>query len=231
MIKIQISKKKKNKKKPTPDVVNSYVGGSWVYTDLVKSHFFKQRNLLLEDPKKAIYDGEGIVGSPACGDVMRVWVKIDAKKDKITDFKWRTFGCASAIAATSMLSVMITEKGGMKIEDAFKIKPQDIMKRLGGLPDRKIHCSVLGDKALRTAVNSWFKKTEQFDRIIVEGGKIIDPNTKVTEADIEEAVLEGALTVEDVQKKTKVGIGYPECIPQVEQLIRFYREKYFGPDE
>jgi len=231
MIKIQISKKKKNKKKTTPDVVNSYVGGSWVYTDLVKSHFFKPRNLLLEDPKKAIYDGEGIVGSPACGDVMRVWVKIDAKKDKITDFKWRTFGCASAIAATSMLSVMITEKGGMKIEDAFKIKPQDIMKRLGGLPDRKIHCSVLGDKALRTAVNSWFKKTEQFDRIIVEGGKIIDPNTKVTEADIEEAVLEGALTVEDVQKKTKVGIGYPECIPQVEQLIRFYREKYFGPDE
>ncbi|OGI99471.1 hypothetical protein A3H53_02895 [Candidatus Nomurabacteria bacterium RIFCSPLOWO2_02_FULL_40_10] len=198
---------------------------------MVKSHFFKPRNLLLEDPKKAIYDGEGIVGSPACGDVMRVWVKIDAKKDKITDFKWRTFGCASAIAATSMLSVMITEKGGMKIEDAFKIKPQDIMKRLGGLPDRKIHCSVLGDKALRTAVNSWFKKTEQFDRIIVEGGKIIDPNTKVTEADIEEAVLEGALTVEDVQKKTKVGIGYPECIPQVEQLIRFYREKYFGPDE
>ena len=231
MIKIEISKKKKNKKKTTPDVVNSYVGGSWVYTDLVKSHFFKPRNLLLEDPKKAIYDGEGIVGSPACGDVMRVWVKIDAKKDKITDFKWRTFGCASAIAATSMLSVMITEKGGMKIEDAFKIKPQDIMKRLGGLPDRKIHCSVLGDKALRTAVNSWFKKTEQFDRIIVEGGKIIDPNTKVTEADIEEAVLEGALTVEDVQKKTKVGIGYPECIPQVEQLIRFYREKYFGPDE
>jgi NAD(P)H-nitrite reductase large subunit len=64
--------------------------------------------------------------------------------------------------------------------------------------------------------------------LVVEGQKIVDPNTKVTEADIEEAVLEGAVTVEDVQKKTKVGIGYPECLPQVEELIRFYKEKYFG---
>ncbi|OGN09382.1 MAG: hypothetical protein A3C61_00780 [Candidatus Yanofskybacteria bacterium RIFCSPHIGHO2_02_FULL_39_10] len=166
-----------------------------------------------------------------CGDVMRVWLKIDPKGDKITDFKWRTFGCASAIAATSMLSVMVTERGGMKIDKALQIKPQHITARLGGLPNRKIHCSVLGDKALRTAVNNWFKKTEQFDRIIVEGAKIIDPNTKVTEADIEEAVLEGAITLEEVQKRTKVGIGYPDCIPQVEQLIRFYREKYFGPDK
>jgi NAD(P)H-nitrite reductase large subunit len=63
---------------------------------------------------------------------------------------------------------------------------------------------------------------------MTDGTKIIDPNTKVTEADIEEAVLEGANTVEAVQKKTKVGIGYPECLPAVEQLIRFYQEKYFG---
>ncbi len=186
--------------------------------------------MLLEDPKRAEYDSEGVVGSPACGDVMRVWLKIDAKKDKIKSFKWRTFGCASAIASTSMLSLMITEKGGMKIEKALKIKPQDIIKRLGGLPDRKIHCSVLGDKALRAALNDWFKKTNQFDRIIVEGTQVIDPNTKVTEADIEEAVLEGAIDLASVQKRTKVGIGYPECLPKVEELIRFYREKYFGPE-
>ena len=130
-----------------------------------------------------------------------------------------------------MLSVMVTEKGGMKIDKALKIKPQDIMKRLGGLPDRKIHCSVLGDKALRAAINDWFKKTKQFSRIIVEGKEIIDPNTKTTEADIEEAVLEGSRTIEDVQKRTKVGIGYPECIPEVEQLIRFYSEKYYGNED
>jgi NAD(P)H-nitrite reductase large subunit len=126
---------------------------------------------------------------------------------------------------------MITEKGGMKIKDALKIRPQDIIKRLGGLPDRKIHCSVLGDKALRAAVNDWFKKTDQFDRIMVEGTQVIDPHTKVTEEDIEEAVLEGDLTLGEVQKRTKVGIGYPECLPKVEELIRFYREKYFGHDK
>ncbi|MBU6426931.1 iron-sulfur cluster assembly scaffold protein [Patescibacteria group bacterium] len=219
------------KRKQKPDVVNQYTGNSWAYSKEVREHFFKPKNLLWENPKSATkYDAQGIVGSPACGDVMRVWLKIDGKKDKITDFKWRTFGCASAIAATSMLSVMVTEKDGMGIEKALKIRPQDIIKRLHGLPDRKIHCSVLGDKALRAALNDWFKKTGQFDRVIVEGTRIIDPNTKVTEADIEEAVLEGATTLEAVQKKTKVGIGYPECIHTVEELIRFYREKYFGPD-
>ena len=219
---------KKNKQRP--DVVNKYVGGSWAYSDKVRSHFFSPQNLLLENPKDAQYDAEGAVGSPACGDVMRVWLNIDPKRDKITDFKWRTFGCASAIAATSMLSVMVTEKGGMKIDKALKITPQDIMKRLGGLPDRKIHCSVLGDKALRAALNYWFKKTDQTSRILVDGEKIVDPNTKVTEADIEAAVLEGATTLEAVQKRTKVGIGYPECLPAAEELIRFYREKYYGPD-
>ena len=218
---------KKNKTKK-PDIVNQYTGESWVYSPIVKRHFFKPKNLLMEKPDSAKYDSEGIVGSPACGDVMRVWLKVNAKNDRIRDFKWRTFGCASAIAATSMLSVMTTEKGGMKLDAAMKIKPQDITERLGGLPNRKIHCSVLGDKALRAAINNWFKKTEQFSRIIPESSRVIDPNTKVTDADIEEAVLEGASTLVAVQRRTKVGIGYPECIPEVEELIKFYYEKYFG---
>jgi NifU-like protein involved in Fe-S cluster formation/bacterioferritin-associated ferredoxin len=216
------------KKKTKPDVVNKITGESWAYTRAVKDHFFKPRNLLWNMPDGAQYDAEGIVGSPACGDVMRVWLKINKKKDKIIKFKWRTFGCASAIAATSMLSVMVTEKGGMKINKALAIKPQDIMKRLGGLPDRKIHCSVLGDKALRSAINHWFKKTGQFSRIIDEDSRVIDPNTKVTETDIEEAVIGGATTLEAVQKRTKVGVGNPRCIPEVEELIKFYAEKYYG---
>ena len=224
---------KKPAKKNKPDVVNKFAGGSWAYSKIVRDHFFNPKNLLWEMPSKSDakkFDAEGVVGSPACGDVMRVWLRVDPKKDRITEFKWRTFGCASAIAATSMLSHMITEKGGMKIDKALKIRPQDIMKRLGGLPDRKIHCSVLGDKALRMALNDWFKKTSQFERIVIEGAKVIDPNTKTTEADIEEAVLEGAATLEAVQKRTKVGIGFPECLPEVEDLIRFYKEKYFGPE-
>jgi NifU-like protein involved in Fe-S cluster formation len=222
------------KKVKRADIVNRHTGDSWAYTEIVKDHFFKPRNLLWEEPDEAtasLYDAHGVVGSPACGDVMHVWLKLDPATDRIKEFKWRTFGCASAIAATSMLSVMITEQDGMKIDDAMGVRPQDIMLRLGGLPDRKIHCSVLGDKALRAALNDWFRKTDQYDRIVIEGQKVVDPNTKTTEADIEEAVLEGAITLDAVQKRTKVGIGNPEVLPRVEELIRFYREKYFGPDK
>lgn len=219
---------KKKKKKFKPDIVNPITGENWAYSRVVKSHFFKPRNLLFESPDLAEYDCQGIVGSPACGDVMRVWLKIDGKKDRIKEFKWRTFGCASAIAATSMLSVIATEKGGMKLDKAMLLRPQNITARLGGLPNRKIHCSVLGDKALRAAINNWFRKSNQVARIIPESSRMIDSQTKTTDADIEEAVLEGAQTIADIQKKTKVGIGNPGCLPEVEELLKFYKEKYFG---
>lgn len=216
------------KNETRPDIVNHFNGQSWVYSPIVKSHFFRPRNFLTKDPPAGCFNSEGIVGSPACGDVMRIWLKINSKKDKIVQCKWRTFGCASAIAATSMLSVMVSEKGGMKLDQALKITPQDIMKRLGGLPDRKIHCSVLGDKALQLAVNNWFKKTGQYNRVVTDNSRVIDSRTKTTEADIERAVLEGATTLEAVQQRTKVGTGNPSCLPEVEQLIHFYKEKYSG---
>ena len=65
----------------------------------------------------------------------------------------------------------------------------------------------------------------------MEGSRVIDPQTKVTEADIEEAVIEGASTLNAVQQRTKVGVGYPQCLPEVEQLIHFYKEKYFGQNK
>lgn len=211
-----------------PDVVNQYTGDSWAYSEVVRDHFFNPRNLLLENPDKAAYDAEGMIGSPACGDVMRIWLKIDPQTERIKECKWRTFGCASAIAATSMLSVMVTEKGGMKLARALDLRPQDITSRLDGLPGRKIHCSVLGDKALRAAINNWFKKTGQYERVLPDGSKVIDPETKTTEADIEEAVLHGARTLADLQEITKVGIGNPEVLPAAEELLRFYTEKHYG---
>ena len=219
---------KNETKKMKPEVMNPSTGSAWVYSRIVKDHFFHPQNLLLTDPKQKQFNAHGLIGSPACGDVMRVWLTIDQASDRIKEFKWRTFGCASAIAATSMLSDMVTERGGMKVDKAMALKPQDITRRLGGLPNRKIHCSVLGDKALRMALNNWFKKTGQYERIVVEGTEIIDPITKVTEADIEEAAIEGVSTIKDLQKRTKVGIGNPECLPKAEQLLRFYNEKYFG---
>jgi nitrogen fixation NifU-like protein len=207
------------------DVVAPTKEKGWFYTDTVKEHFFHPKNFLEDEAayKEAYL---GMVGSPACGDAMKVWLMIE--DGKIKDFKWKTFGCASAIASTSMLSVMVTENGGMNVEEALKLRPQDIMARLGGLPARKVHCSVLGDKALRSAVNDYYRKTNQIEKIEVEAGRIIDHVLKITDHDIEEAVLEGADTLEKLQQRTKIGTGDPSCIPEVEQLIRFYKEKYFG---
>ncbi|MBI5045836.1 MAG: iron-sulfur cluster assembly scaffold protein [Candidatus Niyogibacteria bacterium] len=128
-----------------------------------------------------------------------------------------------------MFSVMVTEKGGMKLADALKIKPQDIIRRLKGLPDRKIHCSVLADKAFQKTVNNYFRKTRQYDRIITDGANIVDDRLNITDKDIEEAVLEGARDLEAVQRKLKVGVGMSsDSKASIEQLIRFYSEKYYG---
>ncbi|MBU2566981.1 iron-sulfur cluster assembly scaffold protein [Patescibacteria group bacterium] len=220
-----MNNKKEDKK---VDVTNRQGSGSF-YSTVVKDHFFHPKNFM-EDETGYIADGIGMVGSPACGDVMRVWIKVDPKSERITDLKWKTFGCASAIAATSMMSVMVTENEGMTLDEARKLRPQDITFRLDGLPQRKIHCSVLGDKALRSAINDYLRKVGQTDRIEIEHGRIIDKVLKITDHDIEEAVLEGADTLEKVQDKTKVGTGDPSCIPEVEQLIRFYKEKYYGAE-
>lgn len=220
---------KANKAKRKPDVVAHNKSESWVYTKNVKEHFFNPKNFMTSDmEKKFKHDALGMVGSAACGDMMKIWLKIDRKTERIKDVKWQTFGCASAIASTSIMSVIIKEKGGMTLDKAMKLKPQDIIKRLGGLPDRKIHCSVLGDKALRSAINDYFRRTNQYDRIQVEGKRIVDKVLKVTDHDIEEAVLEGADTFEKVQQKTKVGTGDKACLADAEQLFRFYKEKYFG---
>ncbi len=118
---------------------------SWFYSDTVKDHFMHPRNLAEDESliKKMNPNGDGTVGNPVCGDVMKMWVRVDEKTDKIKKCLWKTFGCASAIASTSMLSVMVTKNDGMNIDDALKIKPMEIIKQLGELPKNKIHCSVL----------------------------------------------------------------------------------------
>jgi len=132
-------------------------GMNWQYSDIVKKHFFNPKNILLEDPKEGDFDAEAQVGSPACGDVMKMWVKIDKKTNKIKKLKWRTFGCASAIASTSIFSEMVIKNGGLTIEQALKITPQDIVKELGGLPQIKIHCSILADQVFKEAIKNYKK--------------------------------------------------------------------------
>lgn len=122
---------------------------SWVYSDLVKEHFLNPRNFLMGDESKYQHDTEGIVGNPICGDQMKMMLKIDHKTNIITDIKWKTYGCASAIASTSALSELAK---GKSLDEALKISPEDIATYLGGLPAQKIHCSVLGYEALEKAI-------------------------------------------------------------------------------
>lgn len=128
--------------------------GNWLYSETVRDHFFAPRNLLLDEANYEA-DGIGIVGSPACGDMMAVWIKVNPETKRITECKWRTFGCASAIASTSMMSVMVSEEDGMLLSRAKRLTPEAIIDRLGGLPDRKYHCSVLGHLAIREAIKDY----------------------------------------------------------------------------
>lgn len=126
----------------------------WIYSKEVEDHFFHPRNVMEEGVDSSEFNAYGEIGSMACGDVMKMWLKID-ENGKIIDCKWKTFGCASAIASTSMLSEMVI---GKDIDEAYQIKPQDILIALGGLPKKKIHCSVLGDQALRKAIENFRSK-------------------------------------------------------------------------
>ena len=129
-------------------------GGTWSYSPEVRDHFLSPRNILLDETNYRA-DGVGSVMSPVCGDITNVWIKVNKKTKKITECRWRAFGCASSVASASMMSVIVTENGGMTIDKAMKLKPEQIVKRLGGLPERKFHCSVLGNEALKDAIKNY----------------------------------------------------------------------------
>ena len=99
-------------------------GMGWNYSDKVKEHFLRPHNVLDVSEEEYNADGIGYVGSPACGDMMKIFIKV--QDNKIVDLKWQTFGCASAIGSTSMLSDIVVRDGGMTLEDAYKITPEMI---------------------------------------------------------------------------------------------------------
>lgn len=149
---------KKIKKTPDYKITGKDANECWYYSSLVKDHFFNPRNFLKDEPVGDEFDAEGQVGNFKCGDIMKMWIKVDPKTDRIKKIGWKTFGCAPAIASTSMFSKMVLEHGGMKIEDALKITPADIIKRLHGVPSRKVHCSVMAHQAFKNAIENYKSK-------------------------------------------------------------------------
>lgn len=125
-------------------------GEDWIYSEKVKDHFMKPRNFLFGDESQFDANAVGQVGNPICGDQMKMYLKIE--NDKIVDVRWKTYGCASAIASTSALSELVK---GKTLDEALKISAKDIDDYLGNLPKHKFHCSVLGHEALEDAVNKY----------------------------------------------------------------------------
>jgi NifU-like protein len=179
----------------------------WEYTGKVKEHFLNPRNVgEIENP-----DGVAEVGSIACGDALKFAFKLDEEK-RIKDAKFKTFGCASAIASASALTEMVI---GKTLEEARNISNQDIADYLGGLPEEKMHCSVLGQQALEMAIQSC-EGAPAADA----GAQIVCECFGITDREIEKAVMENHLTtVEQVTNYTKAGGGCGNCHDKIKAII------------
>jgi len=183
----------------------------WEYTDKVWDHFYNPRNAgEVENP-----DGVGEVGSLACGDALKLTFKLDEDK-RIADAKFQTFGCASAIASSSVLTEMIK---GLTLEEAAKITNKEIADQLGGLPDQKMHCSVMGMEALEAAIKNY--RGEDTSHVSSHThGHVVCTCFGVTDEEIKRVVLENDLTtVEEVTNYCKAGGGCGGCHGEIEDIL------------
>lgn len=182
----------------------------WEYTDKVKNLFLHPRNAgEIKNP-----DAVGEVGSIVCGDALKLTLRIDRETSKITDAKFQTFGCASAIASSSALTELIK---GKTVDEALKVTNSEIAEYLGGLPREKMHCSVMGREALEAAVSNYRgEKPPEVDE-----GEIICQCFGITDKKIKHVIKENNLhTAEDVTNFTKAGGGCGSCVPDIEIILK-----------
>jgi NifU-like protein len=194
----------------------------WDYTSKVMDHFRNPRNVgVIENP-----DGVGEVGSMACGDALKLTFKLGAD-GRIADARFQTFGCASAIASSSVLTEMIK---GLTLDEAARVTNQDIANVLGGLPEQKMHCSVMGREALEAAIE-YYRSGGQKTSHVLEG-RVVCTCFGVTEPEIERVVRENNLrTVEEVTNYCKAGGGCGGCQKEIEQIIARVRGVPVEPEK
>lgn len=181
----------------------------WDYSEKVKDHFFHPRNVGdIENP-----DAVGEVGSLACGDALKLMLKLD-KAGRIVDVKFKTFGCGSAIASASALTEMVK---GKSLDEASKITDNDIAAYLDGLPEQKMHCSVMGREALEAAIANY--KGLKIEKPVDEG-TIVCKCFGVTDNKIAHEIRKHKLTtIEQVTNFCKAGGGCRSCHPQIQAII------------
>jgi len=193
----------------------------WDYTGKVLDHFRNPRNVgEIENP-----DGIGEVGSLACGDALKLTFALDEAKERIVDARFKTFGCASAIASSSALTEMIK---GMTIAEAAAVTNQDIAEYLGGLPEQKMHCSVMGREALEAAIENYDRGAIGEKRTL--DGKVVCTCFGVTDKELRDVIKTNHLTtVEEVTNYTKAGGGCGGCIPDIESLLAEFNAERKDP--
>jgi NifU-like protein len=185
----------------------------WEYTDKVRDHFINPRNVgVVDDP-----DGVGEVGSLACGDALKLTFKLDTEQ-RISDARFQTFGCASAIASSSALTEMIK---GLTLDEAADVTNDDIAQYLGGLPKEKMHCSVMGRDALEKAIAHY-----RGQAVPKKEGEIVCECFGITDLEIRRAAQENHLkTIEDVTDYVKAGGGCGNCHERIGEIIAEVRGK------
>ncbi|HEX9023649.1 MAG TPA: Fe-S cluster assembly protein NifU [Geobacteraceae bacterium] len=187
----------------------------WDYTDKVKEHFLNPRNV----GEITDADSVGEVGSLACGDALKLFIKLDEKKERIVDAKFQTFGCGSAIASSSALTEMVK---GKTLDEALQITNQQIADFLGGLPEEKMHCSVMGQEALEVAIAK-YRGTEvklHDHEHAEQGGEIVCKCFGLTDQFLKKVIAANKLhTAEQVTHFTKAGGACGGCIPKIKELI------------
>lgn len=179
----------------------------WEYTDKVKDHFINPRNVGEIENADAV----GEVGSMACGDALKLMLKLD-ENERIVDAKFQTFGCASAIASSSALTEMLK---GKTLKEAEQITNDQIADYLGGLPKEKMHCSVMGQDALEKAISCYRGEAEK-----KQEGNIVCECFGVTDLEIKRAVRENNLSdIESVTNYIKAGGGCGNCHDSIQEII------------
>ena len=184
----------------------------WNYTDKVMDHFMNPRNVgEIENP-----DGFGEVGNAACGDALRLTFKLD-KDGRIADVKFKTFGCASAIASSSALTELVK---GMTLDEAKKVTNQDIVKLLGELPEAKMHCSVMGMEALQAAIAQYRGEPNPFENDREHEGKLVCKCFGVSDIKIIKVAKENNLhQASEVTNYCKAGGACGACLGEIQRLL------------